>query len=86
MTMMCSLLTVDLVFVCCPVLNQAKHILSQQRSRMTPLLFETILFLKINDWFWDMETVAEAISMAAAEDASERLRKKEQEELPVEQE
>ena len=32
-----------------------------------------------------METVAEAISMAAAEDASERLRKKEQEELEQEE-
>ena len=65
--------------------SQAKYILSQQRSRMTPLLFETILYLKINDRFWDMNTVKEAINMAAAEDASERLRKREQEELEQEE-
>ena len=52
---------------------------------MTPLLFETILYLKINDRFWDMNTVKEAINMAAAEDASERLRKREQEELEQEE-
>ena len=65
--------------------SQAKYILSQQRSRMTPLLFETILYLKINDRFWDMDTVKEAIYMAAAEDASERLRKREQEDLEQEE-
>ena len=49
--------------------SQAKYILSQQRSRMSPRLFETILYLKINDRFWDNNTVQEAISMAAAQDA-----------------
>lgn len=64
--------------------SQAKYILSQQRSRMSPILFETILYLKINDRFWDKKTVHEAISMAAAEGASDRRRRREQEELEQE--
>ena len=64
--------------------SQAKYILSQQRSRMSPRLFETILYLKINDRFWDNNTVQEAISMAAAQDASDRRRKREPEELEQE--
>ena len=64
--------------------SQAKYILSQQRSRTSPLLIETILYLKINDRFWDKKTVIKGIGMADAEDASDRLRKREQEELEQE--
>jgi hypothetical protein len=42
----------------------ARYILTTQRSSLTPLLFETLLFLKVNNRFWSQETVVEAIAMA----------------------
>ena len=58
----------------------ARYILTTQRSSLPPLLFETLLFLKVNNRFWSQETVVEAIAMARSKGASDRLAKKLQEE------
>lgn len=36
---------------------------------MTPLLFESIYFLKVNKDFWDFNTVAEAIRLSNEDEA-----------------
>jgi len=54
----------------------AKYILTSQRSSMTPLMFETLLFLKANRRFWDKTLVVEAIQMAK----SARVQKKAEDE------
>ena len=38
----------------------AKYILTDNRSRMTPAMFESLLFLKTNEEYWDMSMVMEA--------------------------
>lgn len=43
--------------------SSAKHILSEQRQLMTPLLFEALLFLKLNIRFWDESLVSDAYKM-----------------------
>ena len=51
--------------------SKALYIYSQERRRMTPLLFEAILYLKENRRFWDEATVVEAMEnmKTRAEDA-----------------
>ena len=51
----------------------AKHILSDKRARLSPHLFETLLFLKVNDRFWDQALVMEAIKIAKSNAKSTRL-------------
>ena len=41
----------------------AKYILTDTRSRLTSAMFETILFLKTNEEYWDMAMVMEAYTM-----------------------
>ena len=41
----------------------AKYILTDTRSRLTSVMFETILFLKTNEEYWDMAMVMEAYTM-----------------------
>ena len=38
----------------------AKYILTDNRARLTPAMFEALLFLKTNDEYWDMAMVMEA--------------------------
>ena len=42
----------------------AKHVLTNNRSRLTPAMFETLLFLKMNDKYWDIQSVQEAYTRA----------------------
>ena len=37
--------------------------MTDQRKSMSPLIFETILFLKVNRQFWDVSMVAKAMKM-----------------------
>lgn len=39
----------------------AKYILTENRGAMTPEVFESLIFLKVNSEFWDLTTVSEAI-------------------------
>ena len=41
----------------------AKYILTDTRSRLTSAMFETILFLKTNEDYWDISMVMEAYTM-----------------------
>jgi hypothetical protein len=41
----------------------AKYILTDHRKRLTPQLFEALLFLKQNKDFWGLTEVVEAIRM-----------------------
>ena len=45
----------------------AKYILTDTRSRLTSAMFETILFLKTNEEYWDMAMVMEAYTMVKNE-------------------
>ena len=53
----------------------AKHILSNSRARMTPNLFESLVFLKVNNEYWDCNNVQEAYTMAKKEAQSDRINK-----------
>ena len=56
--------------------SHVKYILSENRSRMSLLLFESIMFLKFNKRFWDQSTVAAALKNAR--DSQRVARKTEQ--------
>ena len=53
----------------------AKHILSNSRSRMTPHLFEALIYLKINHEYWDCKSVQEAYTRAKKDAQSDRIAK-----------
>ena len=38
----------------------AKYILTDNRAKLTPAMFEALLFLKTNEEYWDMTMVMEA--------------------------
>lgn len=42
----------------------SKHILCDNRKTLTPILFEALLFLKVNKSYWNLELVAKAMSCA----------------------
>lgn len=52
--------------------SRAVYILTNQRKRMTPMLFEALLFLQANERFWDLNLVSEAIGMAKSDGAARR--------------
>ena len=54
----------------------AKFVLTDERSRMTPQLFEAILFLKVNKDWWGQFEVIEAMRMARAAQRETRLQKR----------
>jgi hypothetical protein len=54
----------------------ASYVLTKQRRRMTPQLFESILFLRYNERFWDQTTVAEAMKEDAMEQHTARLERR----------
>jgi hypothetical protein len=54
----------------------AKMILSSQRASLTPLMFESLLFLRVNERFWDLNTIIEALAMAKASAKGDRLKQK----------
>ncbi|KAG1687183.1 hypothetical protein DVH05_005350 [Phytophthora capsici] len=39
---------------------KAKYVMTDRRSRLTPVMFEAIMFLKVNRDFWDSRLVAKA--------------------------
>jgi hypothetical protein len=41
--------------------STSRSIMTYQRSKMSPIMFEAILFLKINRSFWDLKTVISAV-------------------------
>ena len=41
-----------------------KNVLTNSRSRLTPVLFETLLFLKVNEGYWDIHSVQHAHTLA----------------------
>ena len=57
-------------------MSLANHVLTNERSRMTPQLFETILFLKVNKDWWGQLEVIEAMRMARAAQREARLQKR----------
>ena len=44
------------------VFSMAKNVLSENRRRITPELFQAILFLKLNERLWDVDLVSRAIA------------------------
>lgn len=44
-----------------------KYIYSDNRKSISPVLFESILFLRTNDPFWDLDLVSEAMRMPESE-------------------
>jgi hypothetical protein len=54
----------------------AKTILSSNRASMSPLVFESLLFLRVNRRFWDIKTVTEAYANARSNAKSDRLSQK----------
>jgi hypothetical protein len=55
------------------VWSSAERILRKTRYSLTPIYFETILLLKYNRKFWDMELVSKAIRCVQVEDHTNRL-------------
>ena len=47
--------TVERLFSAC------KHVLTDGRKRMSPIMFEALVFLKVNKKFWDLPMVAKAM-------------------------
>ena len=55
------------------VFSMAKNVLSENRRRMTPELFEAILFLKLNENLWDINLVSRAIAQAKSSRTNKRI-------------
>jgi hypothetical protein len=45
----------------------SNHILTDTHKSMTPMVVEVLIFLKVNDRFWDQDLVCRAIAMACTE-------------------
>ncbi len=50
-----------------------KNILKNNRKSMTPLLFEVLLFLKVNNSYWGLELVCEAMKTARSAKVKARI-------------
>jgi hypothetical protein len=53
----------------------ANHILMDTRKQMTPIVFESLIFLKVNDRFWDQDLVSRAVAVARTERSKEHVRR-----------
>ena len=62
----------------------AKYILSNIRSCLTPNLFQALMFLKINQEYWDCRSVQQAYTEARKQAQSERVKKMMEEDEEVE--
>ncbi len=51
----------------------AKKILKDNRKSMTPLLFEALLFLKVNNSYWGLELACEAMKTARSAKVKARI-------------
>lgn len=47
------------------IFNLVKYILIDNRNFMTPQLFEALLFLKVNERFWNDSLVSDAIKQSS---------------------
>ena len=54
----------------------ARYILTTTRTRMTPIFFEALLFLRANRELWDEHTVKQAMGVVRKDQRNERLHKK----------
>jgi len=54
----------------------ARYILTTSRTKMAPIVFEAILFLRMNRALWDERTVMEALVAVRADQKDEHLKKK----------
>ena len=51
----------------------AKNVRTVNRRRMTPILFESILFLKVNHRYWDQVLVSASMAYVRNRNVEERL-------------
>lgn len=51
----------------------AKHLLKDNHKSMSPLLFEALLFLKLNNSYWDLNLVSKAMIRVRSHRVSARL-------------
>ena len=51
----------------------AKYVLTENTRSMTPQMFEALMFLRLNERFWDEQLVSEAINGARSDCAAARL-------------
>lgn len=51
----------------------SKSFITEHSRSMTPQLFEEIIFLKINELFWDAQLVREAINGALCDRTATRM-------------
>ncbi len=56
----------------------AKHILQTHRKSISPVLMETLLFLKVNKAYWDISVVCEAMNTESTERVEDVLLDEEQ--------
>ncbi len=54
----------------------ARYILTTNRSLLSPVLFEALLFLRSNCTLWDVRTVQRALLAVREDQKSNRLKKK----------
>ena len=52
-----------------------KYIITTNRSSLTPILLEALVFLRVNRSFWDLRLVQEAYANATMENRNTRLQK-----------
>jgi hypothetical protein len=50
----------------------AKYILTVQRKSMTPQMFKALLFLKMNEHFWDLELIQRAVHRNVTQRAAKK--------------
>ena len=56
--------------------SEAKFVLNDHRDKMSPIVFEALMFLKFNQQYWDIFTVQMTCSTVIKESRAERLSKK----------
>ena len=56
---------------CERLFSEAKYIMAPHRRGMSPIVFESLLFLKKNLRFWDVKTVAAALQRVHNEESSD---------------
>ena len=65
----------------------ARYVITDLRSRLSPVMFEALLFLKVNKDYWDKYLVAEAIKLVTSAKYEEKLKRlNEQEETTLNEE
>ena len=69
---------IDVSFIPCTsnacerLFSESKYILTPQRARTSPILFEALLFLKKNDRLWDMKEVVMALKRTLKAEVTEQ--------------